>query len=118
MKISHELKMKIITAGYEGTKITQHHSEFVLGGTVVSVPLYQEVELSLNLNVNFDLLKECMSWYELIMDSFSSEMKGDIGYFKGLYPIKVDIMKSVVTFSADVFNSENQNWKDWFITEE
>lgn len=118
MKISHELKMKIITSEREHLKITQHHNKIDFGGKAISIPLYQEVELSLNLNVNFDLLKECISWYELIKDSFCSEMKADIGHFMGLYPIEIDIIKSVVTFTADSFNLNNQTWKDWFITEE
>lgn len=52
------------------------------------------------------------------MNCWSLKMKVDIGYFIGLWPTEINIMKSIVNFTADGFDPNNQDWKDWFVMEE
>ena len=118
MKISHELKMKIIT-NHTGVNIEQQFNEvFVAGSIPIKIPLYTDIKLFLNFDNDLELFKECVKWYKLITDNYSLEMKLNVGYFIGLFPVEIDIMKNEVNFIADAYNENNQDWKDWFVMEE
>ena len=119
MELSHALKMKIITSKNESINIEQHYNEICGIGSCdkISVPSYKEIKLTLNLRNDLELYKECIRWSKLIMDNYSSKMKVDIGRFKGLFPIEIGV-DSIVTFTADEFDDDNENWKDWFVMEE
>ena len=118
MKISHKLRMKIIS-NFEGVDIEQHHNEvYIDGSTPINVPLYKEISLSLNLSNDLNLFKECVKWADIIMNEYTIEMKTNVGPFVGLFPIKINMNNNTVTFTADEYNNKNQNWKDWFIMED
>lgn len=118
MKISHKLRMKIIS-NFEGVSIEQYHNEVYIAGSIpIKVPLYKEIELSLDLSNDLDIFKECAKWADIITNESIIKMKTNIGPFVGLFPVEINIMKNSVTFTADEYNPNNQNWKDWFIMEE
>ena len=116
MKISHELKMEIITRGK--VDITQQCNEVDVFGRTTIIPSYKEITFFLNLNNNLALLKECERWFRIIMDDSCTKMKINVWRFMGLFPIEIDIITGLVTFTADDYNSDNENWKDWFVVEE
>jgi hypothetical protein len=117
MKISHELKMKIIS-NYKGVNIEQYHNEIDVFGRTTIIPLHKEIELSLDLSDDLDLFKECAKWIDMGMSVLPIDMKLNIGPFIGLFPTEVNINNNTVIFIAYEYNSNNQNWKDWFIMEE
>ncbi len=116
MKISNALKLEIITRGK--VDIIQHHNEVDVFGRTTIIPLCKEISFFLNLNNKLNLIKECKKWFEMGMDDSYIKMKIDIGCFVGLFPIEMDIITGLVTFTADDYNYDNQSWKDWFVMEE
>jgi len=116
MKISHGLKMKIISS-YEGINIEQHYNEVYIAGSIpIKVPLYKEISLLINLDGDLNLIKECARWYKRAFDKCLTPI--DIGPFIGLFPTEINMNNNTVTFVADEYNPNNQNWKDWFVMEE
>jgi hypothetical protein len=116
MKISHKLRMKIISTGYEGINVEQHYNDIHIAGSIpIKIPLYKEIELSLDLSNNLDLFKECAKWMDMGM---TGSVVADIGPFVGLFPTEVNINNNTVTFTADEYNENKQDWKDWFVMEE
>ena len=67
MKISYDLKMKIIS-NYKGVNIEQHYNEIDVGDSTTRIPSYREIELSLDLSNDLDLFKECMGWYDGVIN--------------------------------------------------
>jgi len=116
MKISHDLKMKIIS-NYKSVNIEQHYNEIDVLGRTTKIPLYREISLSFILN-DLNLIKECVKWMDIGMDVSVVKMVVDIGPFVGLFPTEVNMNNNTVTFTADVYNPNRCDWKDWFVMEE
>lgn len=118
MKISHKLKMKIIS-NFEDVSVNQHFNEIYIAGSIpMKTPSHKTIYLTLNLSNDLDIIKECTKWADIIMNEFTAEMKINIGPFVGLFPTEINMNNNTVTFTADDYNYNNHNWKDWFIMEE
>jgi len=81
MKISYDLKMKIIS-NYKGVNIEQHYNEIDVGDSTTRIPSYREIELSLDLSNDLDHI---VSIFKGFNESIDPKI---IGHWKNLRIIK------------------------------
>lgn len=87
-----------------------------------AVPGNQYVDVIVDLSDHsypYDDIIACEKWMNTHNTYFSTSYKAcrvDIGSFKGLYPVEIDVSKTIIGFRAEEFD-HNPNWKDWFVVE-
>ncbi len=117
VKLSHELKTKILNQDRIESRSTAVPQFMFIGGTHIQREWH--VYFSIRITGNKKLITECNKWVSHIETYFKTSydaLKVDIGAFQGLWPTHVN--RGRVYFRADMYDSTKKSWKDWFIVEE
>lgn len=118
VKIPYELKLKFLSL--EGLTSELERHEMNMNGRRSFVPGKINHSIELNLTDHPECLKACWDWYIIIQRYFQTSYKAyrlDIGVYKGLWPISVDV-SGIVHFRVDDIDLDSKNWKDWFVKED
>lgn len=122
MKITPELKLKLLNEANFNIKTHQELIELNHGGVAYKVPGIRWNEICLDLSTDLELYYECELWIKKIANmcrdnSYNKSYKVNIGPFEGLWPTQCDRAALTVNFLADTIQHGRKHWKDWFIQE-
>ena len=120
IKLSHNLKLRLLDQ--KGINVTCHqeHSDLQFRGQSYKVPLMSWYEITVDFSEKPELFEECVEWQNIISKYLSTShntYKLNIGPFEGLWPTQCNSMSLTVNFLAEEIYWERKNWKDWFIGE-
>jgi hypothetical protein len=119
MKISHDLKMKIISDKSLSQTVIEYKQFMSYNDFNIVIPQRKEGTFILDLSNDLHLVKECVDWVDSIRDDmlYVEKPQVNVGCFKGIFPIELS-PDNKVTFMYQVMDSNGDNWKDWFVMEE